>query len=359
MKRWLIVGLVLSASGFPLLLAEPVLMDLLYISRGSVVMQTSATEVTVSDPGWTFGAGGEMIYGVADDLRVAGPGFPEGVLIPIFEDDPQDHELNLYFDSRQQLEEYAPAGTYTFTWTSDGELTNESVQAEAFAPLEPKKLTNWDQLQAIDPSQVTTLSWEPFTDLNGKDGFVEVEVYYEHDGSEHIVWSSGEDEDDFGLDPSTTMVEIPPYYLTGNPANTYVVEVYFARIERFESQESYFLGAKGIATTAETRAVLRTLDPQRIVLTPGEWTHSDMLGWIYGSTPEWGYSFDLGWVHVGWTPRHVFQANLGWLVPVSGTMRDGIWFHDLQGGWVYTKEAYGGAYADPGGNWRNLIRPDQ
>ncbi|HSH09419.1 MAG TPA: hypothetical protein VK995_03470, partial [Oceanipulchritudo sp.] len=234
-----------------------------------------------------------------------GSPFPSGRPLYKFEGDPYEFQYKTGFSTMDEMVQFLPPETYSFKWTTvSGSTLNEPLDLPAFEPLEPRKLINYDALQNIKPQQPVVIQWEPMSGLDGKDGFIEVEIIYTDEWS-HFLWSS-EDlvEEGFGLDPTTTSVEVPAGTFIGSPDGRYQILISFARIEYLVANDTNPAGLKGVATTTMTRATLKTQPevPGHIILPAGDWLYCELLGAVFGCTMEWGYSNELGWVFLGYTP---------------------------------------------------------
>ena len=85
-------------------------------------------------------------------------------------------------------------------------------------------------------------------------------------------------------------------------------------------------GIKGYVTGVETSAYIHLQQPEgRVVLLPMTWQEDACFGWLYGISPEWGYSYDLGYVWLGQTPNYIYQYPMGWLAYGGGS------WHNMMG----------------------------
>ena len=345
--------------------------DLLYITRGEAWFQQGeaswvrASEALPSVANWTLSAGGGFEQAPLTNFQLFGPGYPDGIPIPRFEGDPLDYELELEFDSEAAFFAKAPAGMYSLkghglesgTWT-------ETLVLPAYDPLAPKGVANYGDLRDIDPRWPVTLDLLPFDDLKEREGFIEIEVYFATPGGEQIIWSSesGDDNgDDLGLPVDTASVTIPANSLAGNPAGVYEVCLSHIRIESLEEVESFDSGGKGVATLVDTFLHIHTLDPNQIPgflhLPVNAWHRGEQLGWIYGITPQWGYSHDLGWIYVAFTPQFVYQSSIGWMMPLVGSCETGLWFYAPTLGYAFTSSEMGGWYQSLSQGYGRFLGP--
>lgn len=103
-------------------------------------------------------------------------------------------------------------------------------------------------------------------------------------------------------------------------------------------------------------------DPEVVAgLTVGEWNFTD-ISWVYGYTPQWGYSLFMGFVYMDlpW----IYQINHGWTY-LSGSFALnpeglGFYMYNATDGWIYTQDNYGGFYWLIGTNpavWKNFFNP--
>jgi hypothetical protein len=98
-------------------------------------------------------------------------------------------------------------------------------------------------------------------------------------------------------------------------------------------------------------------------LTPNQWNLTD-LGWVYGYTPEWGYSIFMGTVYMANLP-YVYQVDFGWFymsaaIPISGGTT--YWFYSSSLGWVFVNDTYGGFFQaefnNPAWSFDNFLSPN-
>lgn len=336
--------------------------QVLLLERGSQFGQTSSesiaplSQLDSDESDWFFFAGAVLGGRSVDDLRISGGTSPEGENLWIADEDPLEYELDVGIDTLAELNAGAPPGTYTFSGNLEGfGPFTENIQLPAFNPLSPKRITNLDALQNLDPRQPFTLTWEPFTDLGGKEGLILVSIAQWENNQEHIYYESSDTPGYFGLNPALTSLEIPANVLTGNPDIPYTVSLYFARIESLVDQTSIDEVFKGVLSSTETLAFIYAAPSS--VLVVNDWVQLDDLGWVYGVSADWGYSLDLGYVWMVYYPGALYQSNLGWMIPVSGTMKQGFWFFTWPDNWFYTQEGLRGWYSDLGDNWSNMINP--
>ncbi|NBD38597.1 MAG: hypothetical protein GVY10_08520 [Verrucomicrobia bacterium] len=346
-------------------------LGLLYVTRGESWFQqgkaswTRASGVLPSVANWTLSAGGSFEEAPLTDFRLFGPGYPGGIVIPRFEEDPYDYELDIEFSSEAAFISKTGAGNYSLKGEGpQSGVWEESLVLPPYDPLVPKGVSNFEDLQDIDPRWPVTLELLPFNDLKGREGFLEIEVYYQSAHGEQTVWSSESEEDngeDLGLPVDTASVTIPAHSLTGNPAGIYEVCFSHIRIESLEEVEGFDSGQKGVATLVDTLLHLHATDPNQIPgflhLPVNDWHHGDQLGWIYGITPQWGYSHDLGWMYVAFTPRFVYQSEIGWMMPLAGTCESGLWFYTPTLGYAFTSSDMGGWYQSLSEGYGRFLGP--
>ena len=293
-------------------------------------------------------------------LTPAGGGGPL-TLVPW---DSTDYELEVGFNSRADMVNTVINGTYTYSGTlfptgnQVGIPFTETLDVDTYVPVAPKRLTNYAELQAFDPAQPLTISWQPFSDLNGKDGFIEVSVGFWDGLSYHDIWMSEPAEGSFGLDPSTTSVQVPAGVITGSPFNYYDVNILFIRIESMDTPTTpaFAEGVKAVVSSFELAAGMQAdLDaiPPRTYLQVGTWQDYPGLGNIFGYSIDWGYSPHLGFVNVSRTPTWVYQNNVGYLALFFGNNADHVWAYGPGVDWIYIIGE--GQYADKDGNLYNMI----
>lgn len=98
-------------------------------------------------------------------------------------------------------------------------------------------------------------------------------------------------------------------------------------------------------------------------LAVGEWNFTD-IGWVYGYTPEWGYSLFMDFVYMGESPW-IYAINSGWTY-LAGSFELaggglGFYMYNEADGWIYSQDNYGGFYwvigtSDPE-VWKNFLTP--
>ena len=340
-------------------------LEALHMDRGCIYYQPTADVIapigTLIDgvPSWFFSAGATFSSGSVDNPRLAGPAFPGGYPMETYYYEGVEYDFEMPFNTEAELKAFAPAGDYVFSGTGSGiGAFTETVTMAGYAPVVPKRITNLDSLQSIDPEAPFTIEWEPFSDIGENMGFIEVDIMATFDWGWEEVWESPEDEGSFGLDTSSTFVEVPAGALAGIAKRTFEVAVTFTRIDSFIPETVFGSGLKAYVTSSETIARIKLAPPQgHVDLEPQSWCDDDCYGWMYGVTGEWGYSHDLGYIWVGYTPGYLYQNKLGWLALGGGTMKTGCWFFCYGFGWMYTHEGLGGWYATLDGSWYNMIDP--
>ena len=336
----------------------------LHIDRGSVYLQPSQDVIELvgtlvpGEPSWYFGCGLSLESGTLSNPRVAGPGFPQGFPMEYFHgDEGVEYDFETSFLEEADIRTFSPAGEYAFTGSGSviGPFT-ETITMGELSPLSPKRITNLDALQSIDPAQPFVIEWEPFTDAGDGMAFIEVDIIATSDWGKDEIWESPEEEGSFGLDPSATSVEVPAGVLAGREQQSFEVVIFFARIEDLVMETVFGSGLKGYVTGVETNAYIRLQQPEgHVELQPMAWQEDACFGWLYGLSPEWGYSYDLGYVWFGQTPNYLFQYPMGWLAYAGGSMQNGCWLHSNAAGWMFTVQGYGGWYQSPDGSWHNMM----
>ena len=98
-------------------------------------------------------------------------------------------------------------------------------------------------------------------------------------------------------------------------------------------------------------------------LTPGEWNLTD-IGYVYGHTPEWGYSVFMGFVYMGDEPW-IYQSHFGWIylaTSIPNNSSTSFWLYNYSLGWIYANDANGGFFqsqnANPPWDWNNFLNPN-
>jgi hypothetical protein len=83
-------------------------------------------------------------------------------------------------------------------------------------------------------------------------------------------------------------------------------------------------------------------------LAVGEWNTTN-LGFLWGLTPDWGWSYVFGYIYVPLDP-YVYHPHFGWMVEVASfPIGDGNgqnrWFVSLEGyGWMFVQDNEGGHF---------------
>ena len=97
-------------------------------------------------------------------------------------------------------------------------------------------------------------------------------------------------------------------------------------------------------------------------LTPNDWNLTE-IGWVYGYTPEWGYSLWMGYVYMAESPW-LYQITFGWHYLSGSTPGEGFttfWLYSADKGWSYVDDRNGGWYQfEPFGpsDWCNFLSGD-
>ena len=339
-------------------------MAALHIDRGSIYYQPSEDiivpigAVAVGEPSWFFSVGAAFSEGSVTNPRISGPSFSGGYPMEAYVWEGIEYDFEMTFHAEEELVAFAPAGDYVFSGSgsSIGTFT-ETITMGTYEALEPKRILNLAPLQGIDPDYPFAIEWESFADA-GEMGFIEVDIYASSDWGWDIIWESPEDEGSFGLDTETTSIEVPAGTLDGHGRRNFEVVVCFTRIDSFGESSVFAGGIKAYVTSTQTVAKIRLKPPQGYVsLTPDDWCEDDCYGWMFGVTNECGYSHDLGYLWIGYTPGYIYQYYLGWLAYGGGTMKTGCWFYSHAMGWTYTHEGLGGWFITMDGHWHSAMGP--
>jgi hypothetical protein len=98
-------------------------------------------------------------------------------------------------------------------------------------------------------------------------------------------------------------------------------------------------------------------------LTPNDWNLTE-IGWVYGYTPEWGYSLWMGFVYMANLP-YIYQIDFGWFYlstadPIAGGTT--FWFYSQTLGWVFVNDTFGGFFQaefnNPAWSFDNFLSPN-
>ncbi len=264
---------------------------------------------------------------VISNAALSGPSFPGGLSIPW---NGAGYDVFLDYDTEQDMAAVLQGGIHTFSGTGNAGLGNfsESVNLPAYSKLTDRLVTNFNELQAFDPNQPVTISWEPFTDGQGiladgttPRGFIEVWIDYWDDtyGSQY-AWShlelSNLNEFD-GLPATTTSVTVPAGTLTSS-TNGYTVDIYFVRIEDFGDAQT----VNG-ATVVQLHTMDTVLDiwPQQ---DPGNpWLDFPQLGDGWIDTGSWLGYLNVNEAHAPWVYSQNEQDYI--YIPHNGVYLEGAW----------------------------------
>ncbi|HSH09497.1 MAG TPA: hypothetical protein VK995_03865 [Oceanipulchritudo sp.] len=95
----------------------------------------------------------------------------------------------------------------------------------------------------------------------------------------------------------------------------------------------------------------------------GDWNLTE-IGWVYGYTPEWGYSLFMGFVYMDlpW----IYQIYHGWNYLSSSFPLTpqglGFFMYNVNDSWIYTQDNYGGFYWLIGTSnpavWKDFLNPN-
>jgi hypothetical protein len=240
-------------------------------------------------------------------------------------DDGDEYTYEPIFTTQQEMVAAVPAGTYTFSGTGNTVgAFSQQVTLPSYSPLTNLKVTNFSELQSFDITQPLTIRWEEFTQGQGVGpnagyaGLIDVEIIGYTESSDFTVWDSSGliPENAIGPLPTLTQVTIPAG--TFNTETTYIVLIFFARIDS---------GVDGTVPGALAAAV----------------TSYELEFNIYpeGTAPvdTWaGYPVDpLGWADTTPWMAYLNTARAPWIW--SASLAGWVWINEGSvtdsGGWVY------------------------
>jgi hypothetical protein len=351
---------------------------LLMVERSHVLFQDGENssvpaeqEPDVGLRNFYFMAGAELDEGTINPFTISGPGGTPVENIP-YEGPDDGYNLEEEFSTELELMDATPAGNYTFNGTGSSiGAFSESLYLASYSKLTRRLVTNYTELQSFDPAQPVTINWEPFVEGQGANGgVILVDIFrVMESGDKEDMWSSDEvtPPDAFGLDPSSTSVEVPAGVLTGSPIGTYEVAILFIRIEHMEELSAPLEGTLLVSITSMELylRIKEETEPNypyhRLVLTPGAWLTTNKQIDIYGYDEDWGYSRAFGLIFVPWTPHWFYQSNYGWMTlgGFAGNFPTGMWLYSELLGFIYVKESWGeGVYwSDQAKAHFNMIDP--
>ena len=259
--------------------------------------------------------------------QFSGPSFPDGLSIPW---SGFGYDVFSGYDSLQRMSAAFPGGVHSFSGTGTSGLGNFNQPANllAFSKLTDRLVTNFTELQAFDPDQPLTISWEPFLEGQGTieladgtipRGSIEVWIDYWDDTEGSLTaWSHLEltNLNEFeGLPATQTSVTIPAGTLTKS-TNGYTVDIFFLRVDSYEDASS----VNG-ATVIHLRSMDTLLDiwPQQPQGSPWEGFPQLQDNWI--DAGNW-----LGYLNVEHAPWVYSQNEQDYLyIPDNAVFAEGAW----------------------------------
>jgi hypothetical protein len=266
---------------------------------------------------------GDPVQQIISNPKISGPSTdPGGTTIPW---DGDGYELELYFDTGNDLTTDISAGAYTFSGSIASTSFSQNIVLGSFSKLTDRLLTNYTELQSFDPTQPVTIKWEEFTEgQGGLGGFIEIEVSYWDNGT-YSVWNLENDYqgplNDFdALDANVTEITIPANTLVGSPYDEYTVEIFFLRIDSLADATDPSLSGAQVATVTSMDLVT-TIKPQVVNPPANPWDifGVDQSGWT--DTGDW-----LGQLNVNerpWVWSHNMQKYL--YIPDGSVSMGGAW----------------------------------
>ncbi len=313
-KPYLLTALSLATLGATLSAQE---LEVVYIDRAVVYHQTSSSSIAPSEIWDDFvwiEAGADVLSGSISDFKIS-----NGLVsLEIPSIGANEYMVEESFSSLNELNALAAPGQYTLSGTgsSVGEFEiTFNMPAHDFFPA--KKVTNFDTLQNLDPSQPVTIQWEAFTE-HGDLGFIEVEVEYWDGSNAHTIWETPDEQEGLlpALPPTATSVTIPAGVLQGN--SNYTVFIYFAKLDTMIENVGPFDGS----TLVTVLEVMTHLDIKTGASTQtetwAEWSDNQVDNWVDTE----GF---LGWIYVG-ENGWIAQDKLGWIyLPEENVTPSGAW----------------------------------
>ena len=234
-------------------------------------------------PSYSFFAAVDILTQSFGSVTLGGPSFTPALSIPWIGD---GYEAYLPYASLEAMTTDIQSGTHVFNM--DGLTENTSIPQ--YTPLTPRLVHNYTQLQAFDPGQDLTLSWEEFTEGQGSfpdgtpRGMIEVYIdYWDDIYGPQYAWSHYElgaaELNEFDALPATrTSVTIPAGTLV-NSFYGYTVSLYFLKIDSLDD---------AVNATGALVVHLRTMDTLMEI-----WPKVEANPWI--NYPDMGN----GWIDTG------------------------------------------------------------
>ena len=292
--------------------------ETIFVERNASWHQISATEIVEFpyDPPFQFFAGWDVEDGTFSHLTLkkGGQSF----------DLSEDLEFQAEYDRVEELTAAWPAGTYNFSGTgSTVGAFSFDLTIGNYSPLQQRRFTNYEALQAINPSEDITIEWEPFTDYQDK-GIIMLVASYPMSNGDYVseFWRSPNLRSDGypGLQPDTTSFVIPAGTLSGSDLGMYDLWVEYLSLELLENNSPFsdarFLNVTGSNTYMQMRVGEPVPSPELYL---GFWEVTDSwadteswLGWIYVRDHPWA-SIPALERHIYISEGSVEKANGGWV----------------------------------------------
>jgi len=299
--------------------------EVFVVERSHSAVQTSADtlvspSVAYGGSNFYFWAGIQVAGPTITGAAIIGPGWQSAQSLTYLEEN-GDYSIDFSYVEESELTAGAPAGTYTFSGTESSAGTlDEDIVLAPYAKLTSLKVTNFDELQAIDTSQPVTIRWEAFTEgqgtsqggLNaGYDGVIDVWVDYVSDTGWQLAYSSEEDTlpDDFGLSPALTEITIPAGRLGSSVDGTYNLRMSFIRIDTAANATN---PSAALAATVTGYELEMTMRDQNFVPNPWEVYNISPEGWA--DTQNWMGLLNVAnapWVYSDSLKRYIYIPNQG------------------------------------------------
>lgn len=276
-------------------------LEFMFFERSGSYYQSDATTVGIStfeDAPFHLYAGADLVSGSFNHFQVSDG---EGVL-EIEQEDENEWENEVPYDSANELSSDIPAGTYTFS--GDGPTVGNFSIPLSVPSMDlptPIKVTNWANLQNVDPAQPLVVEFEAFTDYD-VEGVLDLEVSSWNGNFTETLWMSEENRTDDipGLALDTTSVTIPAGTLQGNPDGFYDLWIFIASIRSMDEAPASFNGGQVVVIdTAQIHVSISVEQPaQEWAGYPwydasGDLTTDRFLGWLNVRNAPWVWSYAL------------------------------------------------------------------
>lgn len=288
--------------------------EVMYLDRSIGYYQPNANEVLFSN--WTFlDVGADVVEGSLANFQISNG--VSTLSIPFVDEGEYSAEAD--FDTIDELNQAVPPGKYTFSGTGSS-VGAFSIEFDVAAPnfVAPKRVTNFNELQSIDPTKDITIQWEAYP-VSG-DGYIMVEVEALVGDSIKTVWEAPDNNPGLppGLPLTATSVTIPANSLPASADGIYRVFMFFSKFEIFDENVGPFSNLTLASLVSSELYLEMHLQQSAPTETWAEWSDDQVDNWIDTQ------SF-LGWIYVG-ENGWIAPQNMGWIyLPEENVTPSGAW----------------------------------